>query len=157
MWWEEKEKENEEEQETRRAVKAIRVSGDRAISKSAHYMRELEALAKFSRPKVRDRNKGIATRDRHADMSVAQYAEFIVEFLGWYEVPGYLCIAMEFCEHGDLRKHLEIVKTMPEDQAKDVAFQVFAGLAMMHEAGLTHRDVKPAVSLRKVNSNKLYR
>lgn len=53
---------------------------------------------------------------------------------------------MEYCEHGDLRKYLQTVKTMPEDEVKVVASQVLGALEMMHEAGYTHRDVKPAVS-----------
>ncbi|KAK0723649.1 kinase-like domain-containing protein, partial [Apiosordaria backusii] len=116
------------EEDKWRAVKAIRVVDGRSTNEGVRYVRELEALAKFSQPK---------------------YAEFFVEFFGWYEIPNYLCIAMEYCEYGDLRKYLEAVKTMPEDQVKEVASQVLGALAMMHEAGYTHRDLKPANILIK--------
>lgn len=69
-----------------------------------------------------------------------------MRFAGWYEVPNYLCISMEYCEHGDLKRYLESAKTIPEDEARDVASQVLCALAMMHQEGFAHRDVKPAVS-----------
>lgn len=69
-----------------------------------------------------------------------------MRFAGWYEVPNYLCISMEYCEHGDLKRYLESAKTLPEDEARDVASQVLCALAMMHQEGFAHRDVKPAVS-----------
>ncbi len=69
-----------------------------------------------------------------------------MRFAGWYEVPNYLCIWMEYCEHGDLKRYLESAKTLPEDEARDVASQVLCALAMMHQEGFAHRDVKPAVS-----------
>lgn len=53
---------------------------------------------------------------------------------------------MELCEHGDLKTYLEHAGRVPEDEARTLAAQVLAGLAMMHEAGFAHRDVKPAVS-----------
>ena len=74
-----------------------------------------------------------------------QYSEFFVKFLGWYESPGWLYIAMEYCENGDLKKYLSDVKRLPEDQAQDIASQVLSSVALMHEEGFAHRDIKPAV------------
>ncbi|KAK0665754.1 kinase-like domain-containing protein [Cercophora samala] len=128
VWLEKKEKILEAEEDRCRAVKAIRVADGKSTNEGVRYGRELEALNRFSQPK---------------------YADFFVEFFGWYEIPNYLCIAMEYCEYGDLRKYLQVVKTMPEDEVKVVASQVLGALAMMHEAGSTHRDVKPANILIK--------
>ena len=52
---------------------------------------------------------------------------------------------MEYCPYGDLKKYLEVVKVLPENQAVDVASQVLGALAMMHQEGFAHRDLKPAV------------
>lgn len=109
-----------------RALKHIRISN--RDSGPRGYMRELEALAKFS-------------QDR--------YNEFFVKFYGWYEYNGFLHIATEFCEHGDLRAYLKNVGRLPEDQAQDIAAQVLGGLIMMHEAKFAHRDIKPANVLIK--------
>ncbi|KAH7022324.1 kinase-like domain-containing protein [Ilyonectria destructans] len=109
-----------------RALKHIRIS-DRD-SGPRGYIRELEALAKFS-------------QDR--------YNEFFVKFYGWYEYNGFLHIATEFCEHGDLRAYLKNVGRLPEDQAQDIAAQVLGGLIMMHKAKFAHRDIKPANILIK--------
>jgi serine/threonine protein kinase len=78
-----------------------------------------------------------------------QYSDFFVKFFGWYDSPGYLYIAMEYCEHGDLKKYLaDNNHVLPESQVQEIIAQVLAGLAMMHEAGFANRDVKPAVSRR---------
>ncbi len=74
-----------------------------------------------------------------------KYAEFFVKLLGWYESPGWLYIAMEYCEYGDLRTNLLDMKTLPEEQPRDIALQVLNGIALMHEVGFAHRDIKPAV------------
>lgn len=80
-------------------------------------------------------------------MQQHQYSEFFVEFLGWYESRDYINIAMEYCPHGDLKKYLlDHGGRLPEDQVKDIASQVLAGVVMMHRAGFANRDIKPAVS-----------
>lgn len=75
-----------------------------------------------------------------------QYAYHFVKFFGWYEVAGWLHMAMEYCEHGDLKRYLFDCKTLPEDQLLEITSQVLGGLALMHGEGFAHRDLKPAVS-----------
>lgn len=76
-----------------------------------------------------------------------QYAHFFVQFYGWYESPGRLHAAMEYCEHGDLNKYIKSVGRLSEKETKDIIWQVLGGLSLMHEAKFAHRDIKPAVSL----------
>ena len=123
-----------------RAVKCIHASAHRR-----EYVRELDALATFSSNsnKVCPLQKTKYT-DVASDM-LWQYAEFFVEFYGWYESPGWLHAAMEYCKHGDLKNYLQSHKTISEREAQEIILQVLGGLSLMHEAGFAHRDVKPGV------------
>ncbi|KAM5353855.1 hypothetical protein ACJ41O_000505 [Fusarium nematophilum] len=102
------------------------------------YVRELEALAKFSQEK---------------------YASFFVKSYGWFfddpnvANPGALFIAMEYCEAGDLKTYLEKMHReggrLSEDEVQDMTGQLLQGLLFMHENGFAHRDLKPANILIK--------
>ncbi|OIW31909.1 kinase-like protein, partial [Coniochaeta ligniaria NRRL 30616] len=127
VWLEQKVKEDDSPVELR-AVKGIRVPASQRKLDDAQYVRELEALAKFSQEK---------------------YTEFFVKSYGWYESSGWLYIAMEYCEHGDLRGYLANAKTLPESQVHDIAQQILGALVSMHENGFAHRDLKPANILIK--------
>ncbi|KAH6981193.1 kinase-like domain-containing protein [Ilyonectria sp. MPI-CAGE-AT-0026] len=116
-----------------RAVKSIRVSENDFRSKRSQYVRELESLAKFSHEK---------------------YTDFFVKFSGWYASPGWIHIAMEYFELGDLQKYLSDAQKcpnnrLPEDQVLDIASQVLNALSMMHGELFAHRDLKPANILIK--------
>jgi serine/threonine protein kinase len=54
---------------------------------------------------------------------------------------------MEYLEIGDLFTYLYDKPSLPEDEAKEIAYQILDGLNMMHENGFSHRDLKPEVSL----------
>ncbi|KAI1133711.1 kinase-like domain-containing protein [Nemania abortiva] len=103
-----------------RAVKEIEL--DKPIDRDEDRLRELEALAKFSRPR---------------------YLEFIVESYGWYlKSENLLCIAMEYCKLGDLARYLELNGRLAEGDANLITKQVLAGLNFMHNEGWAHRDLK---------------
>ncbi|KAK3361781.1 kinase-like domain-containing protein [Lasiosphaeria ovina] len=84
------------------------------------YIRELEAIVKFSNPK---------------------YAHCFVRSDGWYELDDSVFITMEYLENGDLQKHL--MKPLPESEARQITAQVREGLEYMHDNGFVHRDLKP--------------
>ncbi|KAI0438913.1 kinase-like domain-containing protein [Xylaria telfairii] len=103
-----------------RAVKEIEL--DIPIDRDEDRLRELEALAKFSRPR---------------------YREFIIESYGWYlKNENLLCIAMEYCKLGDLAHYLESNGRLTEKDAKIITTQVLVGLNFMHDEGWAHRDLK---------------
>jgi tRNA A-37 threonylcarbamoyl transferase component Bud32 len=54
-----------------------------------------------------------------------------------------LYICMAYYEGATLREKLK-GDTIPADEALDIAVQIARGLSRAHEAGITHRDVKPA-------------
>ena len=66
-----------------------------------------------------------------------------MEFLGWYEEPETLYIAMEYLKEGDLTKH--IGTPLPQETVQNMLKQILGGLEVMHQQGMAHRDLKPAV------------
>ncbi|KAG0124693.1 kinase-like domain-containing protein [Tuber indicum] len=73
---------------------------------------------------------------------LAKRPSLFVEFLGWFEQPANLYIAMEYLEEGDLTKH--IGRPSPQDTVRNISIQILEGLEVMHQQGIAHRDLKPA-------------
>lgn len=105
-----------------RAVKQIQGLNTRSALKE--YVRELEAIAKFSQDK---------------------YADYFVKSLGWYKDDCSLYIAMEYCACGDLKNYLARNGAIGETETQTIVLQIMRGLAHMHEERFAHRDLKPAV------------
>ncbi|KAI0415955.1 kinase-like domain-containing protein [Xylaria grammica] len=103
-----------------RAVKQITSARSRSVLEICKS--ELEALAKFS------------TR---------RYKRCFVRSFGWYEGPGLLSIAMEYCPLGDLQQFLIERTRPPESDTREIISQVIQGLQFMHDEGFAHRDLKP--------------
>lgn len=57
---------------------------------------------------------------------------------------------MEYCKYLDLGKHLKSYGVLSEESARAIALQVLQGLVQMHGNKIAHRDLKPAVSTKKV-------
>lgn len=72
-----------------------------------------------------------------------------MEFLGWYESEKSVFIAMEYIKYGDL--HSCLTKSLPEEEARKIAYQVVDGLVFLHANSFVHRDIKPKV---KSNGNR---
>ncbi len=51
---------------------------------------------------------------------------------------------MEFVRGEELSSLLKRIGRLPQDKAIEVARQLCAGLAAVHERGVLHRDLKPA-------------
>ncbi|HEX5883472.1 MAG TPA: serine/threonine-protein kinase, partial [Pyrinomonadaceae bacterium] len=60
------------------------------------------------------------------------------------EYEGQHFISMEFVRGEELSSLLKRIGRLPQDKAVDVARQLCAGLAAVHERGVLHRDLKPA-------------
>ncbi|PWW80726.1 kinase-like protein [Tuber magnatum] len=73
---------------------------------------------------------------------LAKRPSLFVEFLGWFEEPEILYIAMEYLGEGDLTKH--IGTPLPQGIVQNISKQILEGLKVMHEQGIAHRDLKPA-------------
>jgi serine/threonine-protein kinase len=60
------------------------------------------------------------------------------------EYQGEHFLSMEFVRGEELSSLLKRIGRLPQDKAIDVARQLCAGLAAVHERGVLHRDLKPA-------------
>jgi len=50
---------------------------------------------------------------------------------------------MEYPQDGDLTKY--IGKPLPQETVKTISMQLLEGLKVMHQEGITHRDIRPTV------------
>jgi len=50
---------------------------------------------------------------------------------------------MEYFQEGDLTRH--IGTPLPQETVRNISKQVLEGLKAMHQEGIAHRDLKPAV------------
>ncbi|KAG0133629.1 kinase-like domain-containing protein [Tuber indicum] len=73
---------------------------------------------------------------------LAKRPSLFVEFLGWFEEPKTLYVAMEYLPEGDLTKH--IGAPLPQETVQNISMQILEGLEVMHQHGIAHRDLKPA-------------
>ncbi|CUS12985.1 unnamed protein product [Tuber aestivum] len=95
--------------------------------------------------KVIDKTRLPAGLDYSRELTVmavlAKHSLLFVKFLGWFEDPGTLYIAMEYLEMGDLRKHIS--EPLPQETVQRITKQLLDGLDVMHQRGIAHRDLKP--------------
>jgi len=66
-----------------------------------------------------------------------------VEFLGWFDKSETLYIAMEYLPESDLTKHAG--SPLRQETVQTISKQILEGLKVMHQKGIAHRDLKPAV------------
>ncbi len=68
----------------------------------------------------------------------------LVELYDWGELPdGNVYILMEFVDGVSLREHLEQRGPLPQAEAVEIARQLAEALAVVHAAGVVHRDLTP--------------
>src|SRR5690349_12164346 len=82
----------------------------------------------------------------YKEVSVARQSSHrhvcLVYYIGEYQ--GEHFISMEFVRGEELSSLLKRIGRLPQDKAIQVARQLCAGLAAVHERGVLHRDLKPA-------------
>jgi len=69
-----------------------------------------------------------------------------VGFLGWFQDPESVYLAMEYVPLGDLEDNIATVGgQIGEAQVRQIAVQILEGLKIMHSERFVHRDLKPKV------------
>ncbi|PUU73756.1 kinase-like domain-containing protein [Tuber borchii] len=81
------------------------------------------------------------SREQLVMVKLAKHPSLFVEFLGSFEEPETLYIAMEYFQEGDLTKHIST--PLSQWTVQNISRQILEGLKVMHQEGITHRDVKP--------------
>lgn len=80
-----------------------------------------------------------------ASLTPTQHPDLFVILLGWFEDPHAIHIAMEYIEHGDLGNYIKADREKATLEAADITSQILAGLVVLHERDICHRDLKPQV------------
>lgn len=89
------------------------------------------ALLEFSKPKYKE-------------------SAVFVEFLGWFEDPESVYLAMEYVPLGDLEENvIANGGTFKEEEVRTITAQILEGLKIMHLENFVHRDLKPKVSFSR--------
>lgn len=74
-------------------------------------------------------------------------------FLGWFEDPYAVHIAMEYIEHGDLGQFMAQYGEQAQEGARVITSQILEGLVVLHERQICHRDLKPQVGLPRAETH----
>ncbi|CAN6723974.1 unnamed protein product [Malus baccata var. baccata] len=69
------------------------------------------------------------------------------------EVPGKINLVLEYCRGGDLSMYIQRHGKVPEALAEHFMQQLVAGLQMLRDNNLIHRDLKPQNLLLSTNDN----
>ncbi len=93
------------------------------------FTRDAERLARF---------------DREAKVLASLNHPGIATIHGIEECDGVRALVLEFVEGGTLADRLIVKRTLPVDEALDVARQIADALDAAHERGIVHRDLKPS-------------
>lgn len=70
--------------------------------------------------------------------------ENVVRFVDNFSTEQTQCIAMEYCNGGDLEHYLDKKKRLTEDEATVFLKQIINGFRGLHEVNAMHRDFKVA-------------
>lgn len=124
-------RQREEESGQLRAVKIV--------SKLRLNVRELEPLMKLQDVRLHTTISSVATAYG------SQRPDLFVKFLGWFEDPGAIHVAMEYVERGNLAQYVEAYGSKAKTEVRKITSQILEALVVLHERDVCHRDLKPQV------------
>lgn len=89
---------------------------------------------------------------REARILARLESPYVVRVYDAGEQDGWLFIATQLIDGGDLKELIDAQGPLPVDEAVKLVVQVAEGLAVAHENGILHRDIKPSnVLLRRLS------
>lgn len=152
--------------QTKRRATGVLATGQPAISgyeiirtlseseKAVVYLAESRTLGaevalKVSKVPCEDRTKQALAREYQAILAVHDPA--VVRIFDHGMEDGYEYLAMEYFPHGDLKARMQVGVT--ESEALRFLEKIGAALAVVHRAGLLHRDLKPPNVMLRENDN----
>ncbi|OVA17775.1 Protein kinase domain [Macleaya cordata] len=77
----------------------------------------------------------------------------IIHLYDIIQVPGRINLVLEYCRGGDLSRYIQRHERIPEETAKHFMQQLAAGLQILRQNNLIHRDLKPQNLLLSTNAN----
>ena len=96
-------------------------------------------------PEWAARTPGAAERFRREALAVAQLNQRrVANVFDYLEADGVSYIVMELLDGESLAERLDREPVLPAAEAAEIVAQAAEGLQAAHDAGITHRDVKPA-------------
>lgn len=76
---------------------------------------------------------------------MSQRPDLFVVFLGWFEDPDTIHVAMEYMEHGDLAQYIKTYGAKAKTEARRITSQLLEALVVLHGRDICHRGLKPQV------------
>lgn len=102
------------------------------------------AMKLLSREHAADEN-AVHRFQREAKAACAIHHRNVVDVLDYGDLPdGSVYYVMEYLEGRDLDELIASERTLPWGRARPILLQAIRGLKAAHDAGVVHRDVKPA-------------
>ena len=108
------------------------------LASSAH--RGHNVALKVSK-KLRDESAERQVLEREYTAIMAVHSPLVVEIYDYGVYAGFEYLAMEYLPRGDLKARIQ--RGVSEQEALHYLSHIAAALAVVHEAGLVHRDLKP--------------
>src|SRR4029077_10853084 len=108
------------------------------LASSAH--RGHNVALKVSK-KLRDESAERQVLEREYTAIMAVHSPLVVEIYDYGVYAGFEYLAMEYLPRGDLKARIQ--RGISEQEALHYVGQIAGALAVVHEAGLVHRDLKP--------------
>ncbi|MDP3215988.1 MAG: serine/threonine-protein kinase, partial [Deltaproteobacteria bacterium] len=126
-----------------RLLRPLGEGGMGAVYEAVHTDLGKRVAIKILRPEVARQAESRARFLREGQAAASIHHPHVAEVFDVGQERGALYLVMELLEGENLYEHLYRVGPLPVDRCVDLLLPVCAALAVAHEQGIVHRDVKP--------------